>query len=111
MQQMTFSGDVPVEGPVNPGPGRSAPRQHTPAVDLSVVIPVFNEQDSLTPLHERLTKVLHELGKPYEVIYVDDGSVDASFAKLRELAAGDDNVRIIKFRRNYGQTAAITAGI
>src|SRR5438093_3585202 len=100
----------PEEGLVNPDPRRHH-RTLAPAVDLSVVIPVFNEEDSLTPLHESLTSVLHELGKPYEVIYVDDGSVDASFAKLRDLAVRDDNVRIIRFRRNYGQTAAIAAGI
>lgn len=90
---------------------RPAHRPPAPAVELSVVIPVFNEQDSLTALHRTLTGVLRDLGKPYEVIYVDDGSVDASFTTLCELAARDDNVRVIRFRRNYGQTAAIAAGI
>ena len=98
------------EGPMVADP-RGSPAPPARAVDLSVLIPVFNEEDSLGPLHERLSQVLRELGRPYEVIYVDDGSVDASFARLRELAAGDGNVRVIRFRRNFGQTAAIAAGI
>src|SRR5437867_8039944 len=78
--------------------------------ELSVVIPVFDEQDNLQSLHGRLTQTLGALGKSYEVIYVDDGSRDGSFSLLRALAQRDGNVRIIRFRRNYGQTAAISAG-
>jgi glycosyltransferase involved in cell wall biosynthesis len=79
--------------------------------DLSVVIPVFDEADNLHPLHQRLTQTLADLGKSYEVIYVDDGSQDHSFAVLQAVAQRDGHVRVIRFRRNYGQTAAISAGI
>ena len=80
-------------------------------VDLSVVIPVFNERDNVDSLHQALTMTLKDLGQRYEVIYVDDGSTDDSFEKLRALAATDGAAKIIKLRRNYGQTAAISAGI
>ncbi len=79
--------------------------------ELSVVVPVFNEKENLGPLHERLAVVLNELGKTSEVICVDDGSTDGSFERLREIAAKDGRVKIIRFRRNYGQTAAIAAGV
>jgi glycosyltransferase involved in cell wall biosynthesis len=80
-------------------------------IHLSVVLPVFNEAANLPALHEALTSVLDELGTTYEVIYVDDGSVDGSFATLRRLAGKAPHVRLIRLRRNYGQTAAISAGI
>lgn len=79
--------------------------------ELSVVIPVYNEQENVTALHESLSSVLTGLGKTFEVIYVDDGSTDASFDRLRTLAKQDASVRLIRFRRNFGQTAAISAGI
>jgi len=79
-------------------------------IELSVIIPVFNEHDNVVPLHESLTRVLNELGKTYEVIYVDDGSIDGSFEELRAMAVKDSNLKILKLRRNYGQTAAISAG-
>ena len=99
----------PEEGLVNPDPRRHH-RTLAPAVDLSVVIPVFNEEDSLTPLHESLTSVLHELGKPYEVIYVDAGSTDGSWEGLKKIAARDRRVRLIRLRKNFGQTSALAAG-
>jgi glycosyltransferase involved in cell wall biosynthesis len=80
-------------------------------IELSVVIPVFNECDNVGPLHEALTIALKDLGQRYELIYVDDGSDDGSFDKLRALAARDGAVKVVRLRRNYGQTAAISAGI
>ena len=77
---------------------------------LSVVIPVFNEEESLRPLHARLAPVLSGLGMPSETIFVNDGSSDASESVLARLAAEDRNVRVINFRRNFGQTAAMMAG-
>lgn len=77
---------------------------------LSVVVPVFNEEECLGPLHERLAKVLAGLGTPYEILFVNDGSSDASEARLAELAGRDAHVRVINLRRNYGQTAALMAG-
>ena len=77
---------------------------------LSVVIPVFNEEESLPRLHEALTTELQKLGQPYEIIYADDGSQDGSLGLLREMAAADARVKVISFRRNFGQTAAMDAG-
>jgi glycosyltransferase involved in cell wall biosynthesis len=82
----------------------------TPEPSLSVVLPVLNEQDSLEPLHSGLSEVLKRLDRSYEVIYVDDGSTDDSWGTLRRLAASDAHVRLIRLRRNFGQTAALAAG-
>jgi glycosyltransferase involved in cell wall biosynthesis len=81
-----------------------------PEPSLSVVLPVLNEQDSLEPLHSSLSAVLKRLDRSYEVIYVDDGSTDDSWSTLRRLAAGDGHIRIVRLRRNFGQTAALAAG-
>jgi glycosyltransferase involved in cell wall biosynthesis len=79
--------------------------------ELSLFLPVLNEEDNLRPMHEKIRGALDELGKSAEVIYVDDGSTDKSLSVLREIAASDDRVRVISLRRNYGQTAAMSAGI
>ncbi len=85
--------------------------QKTPVhVDLSVVVPVYNEQESLPAMHEALSKALNPLGLCWEVIYVDDGSSDGSVALLKQYAAADPKVAVICFRRNFGQTAAMAAG-
>ena len=81
------------------------------APDISVFLPVFDEEPNLRLLHEKLDKALQKLGRTAEIIYVDDGSKDGSLAILRELAAGDSRVRVVALRRNYGQTAAMAAGI
>jgi glycosyltransferase involved in cell wall biosynthesis len=78
--------------------------------ELSIVIPLFNEQDSIAPLYEELSVVLAGLGRTYEVIAVDDGSTDASLPRLREIHSRDPRWRIITFRRNFGQTAGFSAG-
>lgn len=78
-------------------------------MSLSVVVPVFEEEGNLRPLHEAIVAALE--GIDFEVLYVDDGSEDGSHAELLELAASDARVRVIRFVRNYGQTAALTAGI
>jgi glycosyltransferase involved in cell wall biosynthesis len=77
---------------------------------LSIVIPVYNEEESLRPLHERLARVLGALGSAHETIFVNDGSADGSEAVLAAIARSDPDVRVINFRRNYGQTAALMAG-
>jgi len=77
---------------------------------LSVVIPVFNEQENLRNLHQALSPVLADLGKSYEVIYIDDGSIDQSLDILRELQASDPHIVVIEFSRNFGQHSAIFAG-
>jgi glycosyltransferase involved in cell wall biosynthesis len=78
--------------------------------DLSVVIPIYNEAANLEPLYRELTSALEAWGRPYELLLVDDGSTDASSEELVRLQAGDERVRVIQFRRNFGQTAAFAAG-
>ncbi|MGI9499744.1 MAG: glycosyltransferase family 2 protein [Geminicoccaceae bacterium] len=80
-------------------------------IELSVIIPAFNEEESLGFLYRRLIESLDPLGIAYEVILVDDGSADRTFEQLAELAAADPRIRVIKLRRNYGQTPAMVAGI
>src|SRR5436190_21096524 len=79
--------------------------------EVSVFLPVFNEEPNLLPLHEKLDRALAQLGRTAEIIYVDDGSSDGSLDVLREIAAEDSRVRVIALRRNYGQTPAMSAGI
>ncbi|MEZ5345634.1 MAG: glycosyltransferase family 2 protein [Pyrinomonadaceae bacterium] len=79
--------------------------------EISLFLPVLNEEENLRPMHEKISGALESLDRSAEVIYVDDGSTDGSLAILRELAAGDGRIRIISLRRNYGQTAAMAAGI
>ena len=79
--------------------------------DISIFLPVFDEEPNLRPLHEKLDKALEQLGRTAEIIYVDDGSRDKSLAILRELAERDARVRVVSLKRNYGQTAAMAAGI
>src|SRR3954469_19457395 len=81
------------------------------APDISVFLPVFDEEPNLRPLHEKMDKALQQLGCTAEIIYVDDGSKDGSLRILRELAAKDPRVRVVALKRNYGQTAAMAAGI
>src|SRR5437660_5724861 len=83
----------------------------TSAPEVSVFLPVFNEEPNLRPLHEKLDRALRQLGRTAEIIYVDDGSSDGSLSVLREIAAKDQRVRVIALRRNYGQTPAMAAGI
>lgn len=80
------------------------------SVDISIVIPVYNEEENLPFLIDELTDVLAELGKVAEVIFVDDGSQDRSFTILKDAAARDRRIRVIRFKRNAGQTAAFAAG-
>ncbi len=87
----------------------AANRVKNPA--LSVFLPVYNEESNLPPLHAKLDEALKALGRTAEIIYVDDGSTDGSLKVLRELARLDNRVRVVALRRNYGQTAAMAAGI
>ncbi len=79
-------------------------------LDLSMVLPIYNEEESIPLLVDELIPELEKLGKSFEVICVDDGSRDGSFAALKALRAADDRVRVVQFRRNFGQTAAFAAG-
>ena len=79
--------------------------------ELSVVIPVHNESPNIKPLYEELTQTLGRYGRAYELLIVDDGSTDDTFEQLASLQARDPRLRVIRFRRNFGQTAAFAAGI
>ena len=81
-----------------------------PELELSIVIPIYNEEGNIDRLHEELTAVLEEIGREYEIIAINDGSVDQSYERLNALQARDPRWHILHFRRNYGQTAAIAAG-
>jgi glycosyltransferase involved in cell wall biosynthesis len=78
---------------------------------VSVIVPVFNEQDSVVPLYTSIVQAVEPLGIPFEIVLVDDGSTDATVARAVVVARADPRMRIIKFRRNYGQTAAMAAGV
>jgi glycosyltransferase involved in cell wall biosynthesis len=77
---------------------------------LSIVIPVHNEQRSILPLYDRLTGVLESLRRPYEILFVDDASTDRSFELLANLVETDARLKVIRLRRNFGQSAALSAG-
>ena len=77
---------------------------------ISVVIPAYNEEKNIPILYDRLKKVLDTIGDEYEILVVDDGSTDGTFAVLEEIAQKDKNLKVIRFKRNYGQTAAMYAG-
>jgi glycosyltransferase involved in cell wall biosynthesis len=79
--------------------------------NLSVVVPIKDERENLAPLCEQLRTALEPLGVPYDIVFVDDGSIDGSFAVLEGLAARDRRVKVVRLRRNFGQTAALQAGI
>jgi undecaprenyl-phosphate 4-deoxy-4-formamido-L-arabinose transferase len=96
----TASDHHPAQGSGKPG-----------APEISIVIPVYNEGSNLEPLHERLESVLEAIGRPYELIFIDDGSQDESLGILRRLQEKHDAVRVIQLNRNYGQHAAVFAGL
>src|ERR1700683_1196818 len=88
---------------------RMTPKNTVPP-DLSVVIPVFNEGENVDPLCHEFTDTLTAWGRPYELIIVDDGSTDDTFERLKQRQIVDRRLRVIRFRRNFGQTAAFSAG-
>src|SRR5690606_29836603 len=77
---------------------------------ISIVIPIHNEEPSILPLYDRLTAVMESLGRQYEVIFVDDASTDNSFEVLSNLVETDAGMKVVRLRRNFGQTAALAAG-
>ena len=76
----------------------------------SIVVPLHNEQENVTDLYARLKSVMEANGESFEMILVDDGSIDGTFNLLREIAAVDSRVTVVKLRRNFGQTAGLAAG-
>lgn len=86
------------------------PAVESAAIDISVVVPLFNEEGTLVELHRRLVATLTALGKTYELWFIDDGSTDRGPALVDELAACDGHVGVVHFRRNFGKAAALDAG-
>jgi glycosyltransferase involved in cell wall biosynthesis len=80
-------------------------------MDLSIVVPLYNEQDSVGPLYESIRKSVAEITDEHEILFVDDGSTDDTFHVAAKLAIRDPKLRVVKFRRNYGQTPAMASGI
>jgi glycosyltransferase involved in cell wall biosynthesis len=78
---------------------------------LTVIVPVYNEEENIPLLHKRMSQALQGQGFSYEVLYVDDGSTDRTFPQLSLLASSDEHVQVVRLRRNFGQTAAIAAGV
>lgn len=79
-------------------------------MEMSVVVPVFNEEENISPLYQQIVSSLEKMGVNFEMIFVDDGSVDDTFGRLKELHNNDKRLKIIRFRKNFGQTAALSAG-
>ncbi len=79
-------------------------------IDLSIVVPIMNEEGNIQILYDKIQDVMKSLKQSFEIIFIDDGSRDKSLSIMKEIASKDSNVRVIQFRRNYGQTAAISAG-
>ncbi len=75
--------------------------------DLSIVIPVFNEQENILPLYEKLIKDMDSVHKTYEVLFIDDGSTDSTFINIRDIQQNDTRIKIIKFRKNFGKSVAL----
>ena len=80
-------------------------------IDLSIIVPLYNEEDCIQPLYDAVVQSIEPLHMNYEILFVDDGSTDATLSKSKELAEKDGRLRVIKFRKNYGQTAGMSAGI
>jgi glycosyltransferase involved in cell wall biosynthesis len=78
---------------------------------ISVIVPVYNECDNVGPLCAQLVAVMSEMGRQYEILFVDDGSRDGTSERLACLAAENDRIKVVRFRRNFGQTAALQAGL
>ena len=79
--------------------------------ELSIIIPLFNEEENIALLYDRLIQGLEDVGKSFEIILIDDGSSDQTYRRIAELAEKDQRVKVVSFKRNFGQTAAISAGI
>lgn len=84
--------------------------ENSKSLDLSIIVPFLNEEGNLAELYERLNRVLPTLNLSYEILFIDDGSTDRGLNILREIASKDSHVKIIRFTRNFGQTAAMSAG-
>jgi glycosyltransferase involved in cell wall biosynthesis len=78
---------------------------------VSVIVPIYNELDNVAPMYRELIEAMETQPRPFELVMVDDGSRDGTTLRLKQLAADDERIKLVLFRRNYGQTAAMQAGI
>ncbi len=81
------------------------------APDVTILVPVLDEEDSVVELRDRVTQVFDDLGRSFEIVFVDDGSQDNTVERVRAMHAEDSRVKLVRFRRNFGKAAAITAGV
>lgn len=112
-EEAVLKPESPKQAPQRPQPKpQMHPRQpqHQNRPFVSVVIPLLNEEESLRELHEQLKNTLTKVGGNYELIFIDDGSTDRSFAVLKELRQRNNRVKAVRFRRNYGKSAALAVG-
>ena len=84
--------------------------KQTPGLDLTILVPLYNEEESLRELHEWLTRVIAGMGVSYELLWIDDGSTDRSWEILEELARKDEHIRAVRFARNYGKSPGLQVG-
>ena len=99
------------DGNIDAAQRTASPLVPARSINMSIIVPLYNEQDSVQPLYEAIVRAVEPLGRPFEMVFVDDGSKDDTVALATALARRDSRLRIVKFRRNYGQTAAMAAGI
>lgn len=105
-QQRTPAQKAPPQARFNQNPQRNQQQW----ADISVVIPLYNEEESLKELHQQLRSTLGRMNSRYELIFIDDGSTDRSIQVLRDLRRTDKHIKIFRFRRNYGKSAALSVG-
>jgi glycosyltransferase involved in cell wall biosynthesis len=91
-------------------PAQSSSRTTPGGPEISIVVPILDEEENLPALYRELSDVLQDYGRSYELLFIDDGSTDGSFRLLSSFSAADARVRVIRFRKNFGQTAALAAG-
>src|SRR3972149_11957730 len=77
---------------------------------LSIIVPLYNEEESVHLLYEKIHNACDSIGLPYEMVFIDDGSRDRTFTILEQIHQQDSRVKVVKFRKNYGQTSAMSAG-
>jgi len=80
-------------------------------MEISIIVPLYNEEDSVTPLYDAIVAAVEPLEMEFEMLFVDDGSPDTTFSVAKNIAMQDKRLKVIKFRKNYGQTPAMAAGI
>ena len=100
-----------MKAPVSPAAAHEAAAPMPSDPEITVLVPVLDEADCVVELTERVTAVLEEAGRTFELVFVDDGSQDATVERVRSLHERDQRVKLVRFRRNFGKAAAITAGV